>query len=68
MSGYAGRFAQDDDFLAGLKASGYVCRKHEKIEKSQALGMTEGRAALSFGSVATQRNSRSLHFASLRSG
>jgi len=45
MCGSARRFAQDDDFFAGLKHPGYVCRKHEKIEKvtgSQDDGFVRG--------------------------
>src|ERR1700759_2592146 len=32
--------SQDDDFVGGVNTTGWICRKHEKIEKSQALRMT----------------------------
>jgi hypothetical protein len=32
--------SQDDDFVEGVNTTGCIWRKHEKIEKSQALRMT----------------------------
>ena len=45
----ARRFAQDDAFLEGIEKPLVGCKKHEKIKKSQTLGMTKLRAMVQLG-------------------
>ena len=65
----ARRFAQDDDSVVGIKNIGSSAKKHEKIEKVTGSQDDKRRVVTLVRNRQigwTERNSRSLHYASLR--